>query len=518
MKYLFKAFIVLFTLSTAAFGAENFVPNEDLTYLGAFKIPNTGKTSQSCDGFDFYPNGDVNNNDNFPGSIYTTGHRKGVNGGVAEFGIPEPVKSKSLDRLPAATILQDWHDVTGGICNESLTGRWIGDVEYLEAKGNMKEDKLLWMTYEKYMPDNDMYVLGWSSTDVSNPDSQKIWRADAPAAAYSSYLTQIPKDWAEQYTQNRTVAMMRKRNQAGGSFGPAIYTVAPWNYGTPPPDGAVFDVTKLMHFPESNEMCKFYNRDTYKDTVWIEAGNKASLVMPVKKSIRHKSSIGTYYGPPGVYGCGNKGPHGEPYKADLTFFDVDGFADVLTGTKAANEICPYARFNITEYTVNLPYSCHGSQIGGIAYDKRNNYLYVGETNVSVSEYEKTTVIHVFKVQDIGSSLDTTKPTTPNDLKLNSQNSSAIELSWNDTEEQSDTYYIVWQKVYTQTATNGTPRIWSPIKATNKTTYTDTKFTAFNASSIEYKVEARDRLNNRSEFSSVISILDTLTPPNNLELR
>ncbi len=99
--------------------SSNLIQPEDLTYLGAFRLPGeSGGSSWEYSGYamTYYPNGDpAGPEDGFPGSLFAVGHDQQQF--VSEISIPEPIISsaKNPADLNTAVTLQPFADIRGGL-------------------------------------------------------------------------------------------------------------------------------------------------------------------------------------------------------------------------------------------------------------------------------------------------------------------------------------------------------------------------------------------------------------------
>ena len=485
--------------------AELIQPESDLEYLGAFRLPATVEgVGEQCNkgysgsygwsyggsGATYYPYGDPQGpDDGFPGSLFGVGHP--YEGCVSEVTIPEPVISpdKELDDLPTAGTLQPFTDVTAGRQTGGLTGTVLGDIQYYPRQGAQTTDKLYWVMYEYYLPEPDAAWHGWCELDFSNLQSQGTWRLDDfPASATSRYLFDIPQSWADAYTPGKYLAAGRNRLVNDGSWGPALYAFGPWNDGNPPPDGSAVDAVQLLKYDSDHTLRDYSHSDEWSDGAWLTVGNKSAVIFAGTKALRTSASGLEYYGEPDVDGCGYKGYHGEPYYGAILFYDPMLLAEVAKGTIEPHEVQPYAVFNVEDYTFRQ--GCRRSILGGIAYDRQRNLLYVMERLVD-GFYDRRPIVHVFRVMDSGQEPDLEPPTTPQNLRADNVTSEQVELSW---DASSDNVHLVGYIIY---------RDGEPIATTVITSYTDTRV---NPSAVySYTVVAWDARSNRSAPSEPLVV-------------
>jgi hypothetical protein len=92
------------------------------------------------------------------------------------------------------------------------------------------------------------------------------------------------------------------------------------------------------------------------------------------KTVRSTNSLGAY-----IY--------------QLAAYNVDDFIAVKNGAKQANQVTPYAVWNITN---QFPISTPPCYAGGMAYDPTNQLLYVTQLRADTS-VQRNPLIHVFKI-------------------------------------------------------------------------------------------------------------------------
>jgi hypothetical protein len=194
-------FVTLFTiiasLAFAQTASDNLLQPEHLEYQGAFRMP-----AMNSDGTNMgYTRGEIAYNpDN--NSILITSHA--YHQKVAEFPVPDPVKSKVFEELPQATAINGWKDMTGGKLN-AFDGR------------NMKihnlfvyDSRLFFSLYKYYNVDcQDLFSHGASRMDFNNLDTKGMWRIGQ--GGYSDwtlqYMAEVPAAWQEQFTLAGTVRL-----------------------------------------------------------------------------------------------------------------------------------------------------------------------------------------------------------------------------------------------------------------------------------------------------------------------
>ncbi len=483
-------------------------PESDLEYLGAFRLPNeqSGGTSWSYGGggMSYSPNGDrTGPGDGFPGSLFSIGHH--AQNFVSEFDIPRPVVSslRRVEDLPIARTLQSFGDVTAGRQTYGLTGTTLKDVQHIAADGAGDPEKLAWVMYEYYYPEPELSTLGWAGANLAEPNSRGVWHIGPfPSSATSRYLFEIPRPWADTNVGGLSLAAGRSRVVNGGSWGPALYALAPWMDGNPPADQTSLTAVEMLKYDSRNRMRDYSNADQLQDGAWLTVGDKAAVVIagtkaerpyvPGVKPAEQKPESGQlYYGPAGSHGCGAKGYHGEPYYGALLFYDPSDLGAVVGGSLLPHDPQPYAVFQMENYLFRD--GCRKDILGGIGFDRERGLLYVIELAVE-GIYQKKPIVHVWRVTDQGSAADVRPPTNPTRLRLNAKTDTTVSMSWDPSSDDfGGVIYLVMRND-------------EPIALVVDPSFTDA--TIDSATSYAYTVQARDAVNNKSARSTALVVSAT----------
>ena len=469
----------------------------DFTYLGAFRLPDeaSGDISWSYGGIGmtYYPHGDPASTDDYPGSLFSISDYP-FNNYVSEFSIPVPVVSahKNLADLPMATTLQPFADITNGRQEPGLTGLAVVDVQYYPQQGAQTSDKLYWVMFEYYMPE-DEFGHGWSELTLSAPQAQGAWRlGDFPTAGVNKYLFEIPTAWADAYTPGLYLAAGRARIPNNGSWGPALHAFGPWNDGNPPASGSSVAATQMVYYAYdydnyiSDHMARDYSHaDEWQDGAWLTVGDRSAVMLAGVKGLRREYEL-EYYGDDNVDACGNsKGWHAEPYYAAVLFYDPALLAASVQGEIEPYEIQPYAMLNLEDYMFQQ--GCRRQTLGGVGYDRERRLVYVLEREVLADGGKP--IVHVFQLSATAHSADLTPPTAPTNVQA-TPTAAQVALTWN---AASDNAHLAGYILY---------RFGEPIATTPATTYTDDKVNP--GATYTYTVVAWDASNNLSAPAAVVA--------------
>jgi len=403
----------------------NRIQPENLTYLGAFRLPEGSGGSNwdySGHGLTYYPGGDpAGADDGFPGSLYGFGHDHQLM--VSEITIPTPVISKNLDDLNTAATLQPFADITAGLFDPDAVDLPRAGIEYLPPQGNQTTGKLhfVWGQHFQFFEPSH----GWSELDLSNPQPAGLWVFDGfTNYVTSDYLFEIPEAWANAYTPGLRLATGRFREGVWGGFGPALFAFAPWEDGSPPPPSSTLtSITPLLLYgiqeegnPEivsdsSMMMNGYQEADHWWGAAWLTSRDYAAVVFAGTKALG-SSWYGFANGVVWPYDCADhtpvtcpdvpewpysdRGYWAESFQAQMIFFDPNQLAAVAQGHIQPYEPQPYATLDLTPYLFdpNIDLGEYKRDlVGAAAFDREHGYLFVVER--LADEYKS--VIHVFQI-------------------------------------------------------------------------------------------------------------------------
>jgi hypothetical protein len=407
----------------------------NIEYVGAFRLdqptgPGHSTWEYSNGPIAYYPNGDsAGANDGFPGSLFIAGHV--YESRVAELSIPVPVKSRNLNQLPTARILQPMTHVTGTITTRN---GFIMGMTYVAREGR------IYFTHGQDYSDSDCDAssgtppgLGSFAPTLSNPQTQGLWFLDKNGTRlhpFTSlrYIMEIPQGWADSRLDGRSLATGRHRGWC--PEGTNLYSSAPWASGSSPAPGSNVPTSTLMQFGQFSETSKWSkdhsSANAYQGAAWLTAGEKSAVVI---SGIIDYDNARSYYGydnwklpnqcdpNPEANGCtGGRGWRAADPRAALLFYNPDDLAAVAAGRKQSWTPEWYARLDIEQHMLrNYPptYMTTGADAETIlpTYDRARGLLYVTE---SFADGPKP-VVHVFRVTSTRS--PAVLPPAPGNLHL-----------------------------------------------------------------------------------------------------
>ena len=422
----------------------NLLSPSDLTYLGAFRLPDREPAANDSESWEYggealayRPDGDPGGDaDGYPGSLFGTGN--GISNYVSEIGIPAPSLSRNVEDLNVAATIQGFHDVRGGIFEVWEEIPRIG-MEYLPAQGDQTSPKLYLAFGQHLHGEGLLPTHGWCEIDLSAPNTAGGWYiGNEPLYYTTGYLFTIPQAWADMYTGGATLAVGRYRDGGLSGTGPSLYAYAPWLDGNPPDPNTRLSFSSLLRYssilddPTDFRMEGYRDPDEWEGGAWITAGDKTAVVFAGTKATGPYWWYG-FYSPAGdgmpcvhtegdIY-CFNadgtqcatelkgdcaghavesRGWWSSRFDTQIIFYDPDDFASVLNGTMEPYEPQPYAVLDIDDHlflnaTVEPDMLGSGDQrryrIGEMAYDRDRGFLYIIEKFADGAK----PVIHVFSI-------------------------------------------------------------------------------------------------------------------------
>ncbi len=377
----------------------------DLAYRGAFTYPAGDAWAYSGHALAYTSSGDPDSTDGYPGSLYVSGHD--WDDLVAEITIPAPVVAADVAALPAATVLQPLTDVTGGWMDnctyaEGCLYREIGGLAYLP-----NVDKIAWNLRDWYNAARyDQDSLGWSEVDMTG--AQGVWHIGARNseddvfhnAKTANYLFRAPGAFAAKHLDGKWLIAgnHREAGALGGSQGPTLYALAPWEDGDPPASGQALEAQALLYYPEiyacinDPAQCHFPDyrpKDSWGGGVWVQTSARRGILIFGRKGLGDNC-----YGTQAE--CSNdpcdmyKGYHAYPYEPQILFYDPQELTEVLAGTREPWEVLPYETHTVTEV---LGGEC--ATLGAATYDEARGLIYVAEQTIGSGG---RTAVHVWAVE------------------------------------------------------------------------------------------------------------------------
>jgi hypothetical protein len=383
----------------------NVIDPEQLTYLGAFRLPEaSGGSSWEYSGHGLTHRPAADPAQNTRGSLIGFGHDQQLL--VSEISIPEPVISKNLPDLNTAETIQPFADISGGL--------FVPEEMVIPRAGLAYHDGMLYFAFGQHIQD---FEPSHGLADLALGQAQGAYIF----GGYSNYVTndyllEIPPEWA-QALGGYPLASGRAREGLWSGRGPALFAYKPDVV-----DGDVLtDVVPLLLYgvqeaglpdivsDESMAVTDYHDADHWWGAEWLTAGESAAVVFAGTKALG-----GEWYGfANGVvwdYDCvdddscpdvpdfpyDDRGFWAEDYQAQIIFYDPAQLVAVARGELESWQPQPYAVLDLTEFLFapELDYANYKRDlIGAIAFDRERGRLYVIERLAD----EAKSVIHVWQV-------------------------------------------------------------------------------------------------------------------------
>jgi len=409
--------------SGPATSPQRVVP-EDFAYLGAFRLPEGDANSDwtfSGYGLTFYPGGDPQGpDDGFPGSLFGIGHDHHQL--VSEVSIPAPVITRDPGALLRAETLQPFADITGGMFGPDLEIP-RADIAYLPQIGDQTGGKL-YFTWGQHFQFEHQPSHGWAELDLGSTDPAGPWLVgQLPNYVLNDYLFEIPEAWASMFAPGLRLATGRFRDGVWSGLGPALFAIAPWEEGNPPPPGARLErVATLLLYGENVpgspeiDVSSGYRMDGYSEpdewsgAEWLTAGDRSAVAFVGTKALGESwygFANGVVYPTSGdedeVYPevpewpYDDRGWWSDDIAGQIILFDTAELGLVARGEMEPWEPQPYAMIDITEYLFNPGFDLENGKrhlVGAVAFDRDRGLLYVAER---LAVFDGESVVHAFSV-------------------------------------------------------------------------------------------------------------------------
>lgn len=442
-------------LVSGSVSAANLITADDVIYRGAFRLPGGETPPQTFayggNAMTFNPDGDPDNTDAYPGSLFVMGHDRMADGALpdgnqlAEIDIPEPAIEEDPAELPQAGVLQGFQDVLVDQFHDMDEIPKVG-LAYLDHPLTGPKLHVAW---GQHLQPEDAPSHGWLDPVLTDPDFQGTWFIGTQNLySVNGYLFEIPADWADAYAQGRYLATGRMRDGGQGGMGPALFAYRPWqDDGSPPPSGTHLAETPLLLYENAynsadivRAMAGYQHPDEWEGGEWLTTGDdREGLLFAGTKSNGAKYWYGyiNALGPdhPCVddevtdfvtcrlasgaacpaadfVGCcdesagtcvSDRGWWSTRFDAELILYDPAALAHVASGAMQSWQPQPYARLDIDDHLVLNPPVWDeitlgtGVQrryrIGDAAFDPAHGLLYVLERYADGGK----PVVHVWQI-------------------------------------------------------------------------------------------------------------------------
>ncbi len=388
-------------------GEELINPSSGLVYMGAFRLPAYSGDDSNW-GFmmgdiTFYPEGDPDNTDDYPGSIYAPGNA--TQRYFAEITIPVPVIStnKDYNDLNRAETLQEFADIQSPNMPDGPAAAPPA-IEYLPAQPGQSDPYLYTCFGDDYQVGGErLKSFGAGDMDLSNPIGG--WYL-GPNVNYSEpqYMTTIDYIFDMPEPLNDHLLIAGGSRYGAYHWGPVLLAYSPWNDGSPlPGDGTELSFTPLLMYDARTTEQNYYDKDEdenylngagvndiWRGAAWTNVEDKSAIVISGIKG------HGDYW-----Y-VGGAGPRMSNYRSLLLFYDPRDITAVADGLRQPDEPQPYAVIDLDEIMFSINendeyWAINSKGPGGIAFDRENKIIYMVEQKV-YGMYDDEAIIHVWELQ------------------------------------------------------------------------------------------------------------------------
>lgn len=372
---------------------ENALSEENLCYLGAFRLPEDGEDEKNM----FSWSGEAlayNPNSN---SLFIAGHNWYTN--VAEISNPEPIISKNLSGLNQAEVLQDFKDIRSKNFSD-----W--DMEIPRVGLEVVGDTLYYCFGEHFEENTEKGTHGYC--DLSLNPSGTVCMAGDYLYSTNDYLFAVPDSWQAAFG-GCDLLTGRFRDGGWSGMGPSLFAIRTEDILSAGDDERI-EATPILLYDDSYNGDSGYKMNGYSHADSITGG--AFVECDLGSSVVFAATHGfgsTWYGfsngvvypidgeenasypsvPP--YPYDERGWWNDDFRAALIMYDPAYLAEVYADEYAAYSPQPYAEIDLSEYMLVKRDETSMVYLGGLAYDAAQNRLYVLEL---FADGDKP-VVHVF---------------------------------------------------------------------------------------------------------------------------
>jgi hypothetical protein len=318
-------------------------------------------------------------------------------------------------------------------------------MQYLKTAATGAKVHIAWGQH--FEPEPPTGTHAWFDPNLKATSMRGTWYIGLQSFySVNDYMFEIPASWADKYAQGRYLATGRFRDGGWSGMGPALFAYKPWidNRGTPAPSGTQLQETVLLLYEDSQnteqiERClkNYQHPDEWAGGAWLTTkSGKSGVLFAGNKSNGTKYWYG-YINPAGptepcvdgelvgqfpvcrmadgtpcpdedLVECeGHSDYRGwwpTRFDAQFILFNPDDLAQVAMKKMDPWEPQPYASLDIDEHLYLNPAGVEQDmlgtgvqrrfKIGAVAYDRKNNLLYVLELYADGAK----PVIHVWRVR------------------------------------------------------------------------------------------------------------------------
>jgi hypothetical protein len=392
--------MALSTRPASAQSTEPLLQQSNLTYMGAFRVPE-GSTDQTS----FHYGGTAIAYNPANNSLYLVGHAWYQL--TAEISIPAIVNTTAIGNLATATFLQPFADATEGKLNQinpsDSNPHYVG--------GQLVYNGKLIVTGYSYYDGGGTQASSHFARPLNLSTTGQVQGPFKVGTLYpglvDGYMTPIPPEWQSALggpalTGGCCYSIISLQSQ-----GPAASVFDPGQLGTANPVPA----TPVVGYPYPDVLGpggttqnNYFSLTTQITGVVFPVGTRSVLFFGRQGTGPYCYGPGTsdqsQAGQPADGGVdtwcydpanSSKGGHAYPYVYQVWAYDANDLVAVKNGTKLPNQVQPYAVWKF-DMPFEDPTDTH--LLGGAAYDPNTNQIYLSQ---ECEDSGCGPIIQVFKV-------------------------------------------------------------------------------------------------------------------------
>jgi hypothetical protein len=378
----------------------------DFTYTGAFRIPNT----KLGDSLANYSKGVITIGQNGQ-SIYLTGHQK--HSAIAEFKIPVPSLTNSVEDLPMAEVIQEFSSI---VSNNKISRTNVPNTQNLNRiNGMLFENGKLFVNMLEYYNANGKNTHTTLVVDNAKNISHSPIRGffsiqGGPRVA--GWYSPIPLKWQNSFGSNYIVGHASNYPiNSRLSIGPSAALINLEDFDREN-SGLTIPSKKILGFSLKNRLHSDLFNESLKNDVWTYKSQawygfiapNSNTYVTLGSSGGHKSGVKYKLTRANGKKCaGYCAVDKKDYSNYIWLWDVRDMIKVYNGQLKPHEIKPYewGEFRIpfdNQFQQNYTTL---NDIGGATFDQTNNVLYISLRGVDkIRQYAYSPIIVSYRLKNL----------------------------------------------------------------------------------------------------------------------
>lgn len=361
------------------------VQSTDITYVGSFRLPDTGAiefdyAGTNAGGMALGASGT---------SLFVPAMDSDGNDALGEVSIPGTLGTGALSGWPTATLVQTPRDPSNGQRQIGPTyDRWnLGG-------GLIHNNRLIFAAWDNYDGGTGTQNKSHYSRPVNlatTGDTQgPLTLSGAPARWLGGYMCPIPAEWQSLFGKPALTGISGINTVGSASVGPCAAMFDPGN---------LTSCTLLVGYPEANDLAVVMGTSVSNaNPYWNYIARVRGIAFPAgSRSVlffgKHAMGAQTYGVDPVT---GYHGYYGYPERYQVWAYDANDLLAVKNGTTTAGSLQPYAVWELTVPN-GTPEVC---LTGGCVYNPTTKQLYFHEASRDTTNGRSRGVIHVYQVAGV----------------------------------------------------------------------------------------------------------------------